>query len=100
MALAQANAARTAAAPLVWDPVNHLLSRCAFGPTTASRAAVATSGPDAWYAAQLAAGRKYQGYSGNAVVASQGPLLPLSPIPAFCPANPPTLSSPLTLPLA
>lgn len=79
MALAQANAARTAVAPLVWDPVNHLLSRCAFGPTTASRAALAASGPDAWYAAQLAAGRKDKGYSGNAAVAAQGPLLSLTP---------------------
>ena len=79
MALAQANAARTAATPLVWDPVNHLLSRCAFGPTTAARAALTKSGPDAWYAAQLAAARKYQGYSGNPAVAAQGPMLSLTP---------------------
>ncbi|WP_375480868.1 DUF1800 domain-containing protein [uncultured Jatrophihabitans sp.] len=79
IALAQGNAARTAAAPLVWDPVNHLLSRCAFGPTTASRASLAQTGPDAWYAAQVAAGRRCQGYSGNPAVAAQGPLLSLSP---------------------
>ena len=35
MALAQANANKTAASPLTWDPVNHLLSRCTFGPTSA-----------------------------------------------------------------
>ena len=79
IALAQANAVRTAAAPLVWDPVNHLLSRCAFGPTTAGRAALTRTGPDAWYTTQVAAGARYQGYSGNAAVAAQGPLLSLTP---------------------
>ena len=71
IALAQANATKTAAAPLTWDPVNHLLSRCTFGPTSADRAALAKSNPDAWYAAQVAAGRKYAGYSGHAGVAAR-----------------------------
>ena len=79
MALAQANATKTAASPLTWDPVNHLLSRCTFGPTSADRVALAKSNPDAWYSAQVAAGTKYAGYSGHAGVAAQGPLLSMSP---------------------
>jgi hypothetical protein len=73
------NATHTAVAPLAWNPVDHLLSRFAFGPTAASRAYVSTNGPDAWYSTQVAAARNYPGYAGNARVAAQGPLLSMSP---------------------
>jgi hypothetical protein len=73
------NATHSAVAPLTWNPVDHLLSRFAFGPTAASRAYVAANGPDAWYNSQVAAAKAYPGYTGNARVAAQGPLLLLSP---------------------
>jgi hypothetical protein len=76
---AVAHARRTAVAPLAWDPVNLALSRFSFGPTAASRASAAKSGLDAWYRAEIAAGRHYGGYAGNASVAKQGPLLALTP---------------------
>jgi hypothetical protein len=76
---ARNNASHTAVAPLAWNPVDHLLSRFSFGPTAASRAYVAANGPDAWYASQVAAAKAYPGYSGNARVAAQGPLLTMSP---------------------
>jgi hypothetical protein len=74
-----AHAKQTAHAPLTWDPINHLLSRCAFGPTQASRDTVKSHGIAAWYKQQIAAGTTYRGYSGHAKVAAQGPLLSKSP---------------------
>jgi hypothetical protein len=76
---AQKNARHTAVAPLHWNPVDHLLSRFAFGPTKAGRAYVTAHGAGAWYAAQVSAATTYRGYTGNAQVAKQGPLLSLSP---------------------
>jgi uncharacterized protein (DUF1800 family) len=73
------NANRTAVAPLTWNPVDHLLSRFAFGPTPADRQSLTASGPDAWYQAQVSAATQYPGYSGNPDVAAQGPLLTQSP---------------------
>jgi uncharacterized protein (DUF1800 family) len=73
------NARRTAVAPLAWNPTDHLLSRFAFGPTAASRAYVAAHGPGSWYSSQVTAATTYRGYTGNAQVAAQGPLLSLSP---------------------
>ncbi|PZS34742.1 MAG: DUF1800 domain-containing protein [Pseudonocardiales bacterium] len=77
--LAVANARRTAQVPLVWDPVGHVLSRMAFGPTAGSRAEADHLGISGWYHNQLAAGTAYRGYSGHAGVAAQGPLLSKSP---------------------
>jgi uncharacterized protein (DUF1800 family) len=74
-----ANSTQTAVAPQAWNPADHLLSRFAFGPTAASRADITTNGPDAWYNAQVAAATTYPGYSGNADVAAQGPLLSMTP---------------------
>lgn len=79
IAEALANASRTTAAPLTWNPVDHLLSRFAFGPTAASRAYVTAHGPAAWYSSQVSAATTYPGYTGNAQVAAQGPLLTMSP---------------------
>jgi hypothetical protein len=79
LAAAVAHSTHTASAPLAWDPTNHLLSRFSFGPTTSTRAYVAKYGPDAWYRLQVTRGRTYRGYSGNASVAKQGPLLGMSP---------------------
>jgi hypothetical protein len=79
IATAIANSSQTAVAPLTWNPVDHLLSRFAFGPTVASRADVTANGPDAWYNAQVAAAATYPGYTGNADVAAQGPLLSMTP---------------------
>lgn len=79
IAAAIKHATRTAAAPLTWDPVNHLLSRFSFGPTASSRREVANNGPDAWYERQLSLAATYRGYTGNTNVAAQGPLLSKSP---------------------
>jgi hypothetical protein len=79
IASAITNAKRTAVAPLTWDPVNHLLSRFAFGPTASSRSWVAKYGASAWYNRQVEAAATYRGYGGNAHVAAQGPLLSMSP---------------------
>jgi hypothetical protein len=79
IAQAVAQSTHTAHAPLGWDPVNHLLSRLAFGPTVTSRAYVTKYGVTAWYDLQLAAGAKYRGYSGKPEVAALGPLLTQSP---------------------
>jgi hypothetical protein len=73
------HARHTTTAPLTWDPDNHLLSRFTFGPTAASRQSLAKSGPDTWYASQVAAATKYRGYGGNSNVAAVGPLLSMSP---------------------
>jgi hypothetical protein len=79
MAAAIAHAKKTAVAPLVWDPVNHLLSRCSFGPTTYTRSWVAKYGPDAWYKQQVGYGKTYAGYKGKAQVAAIGPQLSMTP---------------------
>ena len=79
MAAAIAHSRRTAVAPLAWDPTVHLLSRCSFGPTPATRAYVTRYGPDRWYATQVAAARSYPLYRGQRSVAAQGPLLSMSP---------------------
>jgi hypothetical protein len=76
---ALAHASHTAKAPLVWDPVGHILSRLSFGPTKNARAEVAKIGIRAWYLKQVTAGATYRGYSGNASVAARGPLLSKSP---------------------
>ncbi|MEP7020631.1 MAG: hypothetical protein ABI808_08270 [Pseudonocardiales bacterium] len=47
--LAVANARRTAQVPLIWDPVGHVLSRMAFGPTASSRAVATQLGISAWF---------------------------------------------------
>ena len=73
------NAKRTAVAPLTWDPVDHLLSRFAFGPTAYMRADVAKNGASSWYNRQVTAGTTHLGYSANTHVAAQGPLLSMSP---------------------
>jgi uncharacterized protein DUF1800 len=79
MAAAVKNATHSAVAPLTWDPVNHLLSRCSFGPTAYTRSYVTKNGPDAWYKQQVGYGKTYQGYHGSTSVAAQGPLLSKSP---------------------
>lgn len=71
--------ARTAHAPMTWDPAGHLLSRFAFGPTPAARSVIARYGAAAWYSQQLALARNHPGYSGSAVVAAQGHLLVRTP---------------------
>jgi uncharacterized protein (DUF1800 family) len=76
---ALAAAAHTVRSPLSWDPVDHLLSRFAFGPTAAARAAVTRSGVTAWYNDQVALAAKSPGYGGNLAVAAEGPMLALSP---------------------
>ena len=53
-----------AVAPLKWDPVNHLLSRFAFGPTAAARTQVGKSGAQAWYDSQVALAHTKVGYRG------------------------------------
>jgi hypothetical protein len=73
------HARRTAVAPLVWDPVDHLLSRFAFGPTGSARTWVKKYGADAFYKGQVAAATTYRGYGGQRSVAAQGPLLSMSP---------------------
>jgi hypothetical protein len=79
IAAAIKSAKHTAAAPLTWDPTNHLLSRFAFGPTASSRAYVQQHGANGWYQRQLELATTYRGYSGNSHVAAQGPLLSMSP---------------------
>jgi len=53
-----------AVSPLKWDPVNHLLSRFAFGPTAAARAQLGKSGAQAWYDSQVALAQTKAGYKG------------------------------------
>lgn len=69
----------TARPPLVWDPVGHVLSRFAFGPTAPARAWIAANGISAWYKQQVAYGTTYRGYGGHSSVAAQGPLLTMTP---------------------
>jgi Protein of unknown function (DUF1800) len=76
---ALAHASRTSRAPMAWDPVGHILSRLAFGPTKNSRADATAHGVRTWYVNQVAAGTTYGGYRGAATVAAQGPLLSKSP---------------------
>jgi hypothetical protein len=76
---AMARAARTAVAPLTVDTAGHLLSRFSFGPTAADRDWVAAQGPDAWWSAQVAAGKALSGYRGVPSVAAVGPLLDRQP---------------------
>jgi Protein of unknown function (DUF1800) len=68
-----------AAAPLVWDPTDHLLSRLSFGPTASWRKWVAAHGPDAYYKLQVQYAATYSGYRGSPSVATLGPLLAKSP---------------------
>ena len=82
MAEAVEHSEHHAAAPLIWDPVDHLLNRATYGATSSTRTWLAQHGPDAWYASQVAAGRTHRGYSGNAAVAALGPMLSLSPFDA------------------
>jgi hypothetical protein len=79
MADAIANATRSAAAPLTWDPSSHLLSRLTFGPTPSDRARLAALGPDGWFAEQVALGTAHQGYRGNPAVSFHAKLLRMSP---------------------
>jgi hypothetical protein len=72
---AMANARRTAHPPLRWDPISHLLSRLAFGPTVATRNYVSVNGVSAWYRQQVTLGAAYSGYRGSPAVAACGPLL-------------------------
>ena len=82
IAAALAAATRTAQPPLTWNPVDHLLSRFAFGPTAPARAWVTRYGIQAWYDNQLTLARTLKGYAGNAAVAAQGPLLAMTPAQA------------------
>jgi Protein of unknown function (DUF1800) len=77
-----ARSTRTAVAPLTWDPVGHLLSRFAFGPTPADRAAVTKNGFRWWFGNQKELGAQHLGYSGHAGVRAVGPQLTLSPYDA------------------
>jgi hypothetical protein len=79
-ALAQRHARHTAQAPLVWNPVDHLLSRFAYGPDAASRAWVNAHGADAWFSHQIGLGRQRPVYEANPSVAHVGPLLSKSPV--------------------
>ena len=79
IAAAIGNSRHVARAPLTWDPTSHVLSRFSFGPTADSRATVARTGIAGWYAAQVAAGATYRGYTGHKAVAALGPMLALSP---------------------
>src|SRR4051812_39966255 len=74
-----AHSSHKARAPLTWDPTGHLLSRFAFGPTSAQRSYVAKHGVAAWYSAQVAYGHKYPNYRAHRSVAAVGPLLSKSP---------------------
>lgn len=76
---AQDHAARTAVAPLVWDPKTHLLSRFAFGATTPDLTFIHQHGAQGWWNEQLLLVNRYPGYAGNAVVRTVGPMLALSP---------------------
>ncbi len=79
MAAAQANAQRTAVAPLMWDPADLLLSRCAFGATPYQRSWVTQYGPDAWYKQQVGYAATYATYAGRPEVAAGYPMLNMSP---------------------
>ncbi len=82
MAEAIKHSAHHAHAPLVWDPVDHLLNRATYGATPATRSWLAKHGPDAWYAEQVKAGNTHRGYSGHKSVEALGPMLKLSPFDA------------------
>ncbi|MGN6605514.1 MAG: DUF1800 domain-containing protein [Jatrophihabitans sp.] len=69
----------SAHAPLRFNPTEHVLNRLAFGPTPGHRAWIAKHGIDAWFVAQVSAGRSQPIYAGNAKVAAVGPLLKLNP---------------------
>ncbi|HZE65525.1 MAG TPA: DUF1800 domain-containing protein [Sporichthyaceae bacterium] len=75
--------AKTAKAPLAWNPTDHVLSRLAFGPTPAARTEIARNGIPAWISAQIAAGHTYAGYTGDPLVAAQATRLGLSPADSF-----------------
>lgn len=79
MADAIANATPTAAAPLVWDPHSHLLSRLTFGATQEDRARLATLGPDAWFAEQALFAKRRSGYRGTPAVYARSNLLQMTP---------------------
>jgi uncharacterized protein (DUF1800 family) len=64
---------------LKWNPVDHLLSRFAFGPTDTDRAYLHKHGADAWIRLQVNRGKRAPGYAANRHVAAQGPLLRKSP---------------------
>ena len=77
-----ARSTHSAVAPLTWDPVSHVLSRFAFGPTPDERAAVHKQGIGSWFAEQQKLGAEYRGYGGHAGVKAVGPQLGLSPYDA------------------
>jgi Protein of unknown function (DUF1800) len=79
IAEAIAHAQQTTVAPLTWNPTDHLLSRCTFGPTADARAWVTKYGPDAWLTQQTAYLTTPPIYAANSTVAARGPLLSLSP---------------------
>ncbi|WP_375493904.1 DUF1800 domain-containing protein [uncultured Jatrophihabitans sp.] len=79
IAAALAATPHTAVAPLAWSPTDLLLSRCAFGPTPATRSWLAKNGPDAWYKQQVAYGSTYQGYAGVPKARDLYPLLAMTP---------------------
>ncbi|MCW2494289.1 DUF1800 domain-containing protein [Jatrophihabitans sp.] len=69
----------TAVAPLKWSPINHVLSRFAFGPSVASRGSVDHAGVQAWYTAQVALAKSRPGYAaGPSGIRSAAPYLKLS----------------------
>jgi hypothetical protein len=78
-----AKTAKTAKAPLTWNPTDHVLSRLAFGPTAAARADIAKNGVPAWISAQITAGSTYAGYTGDPAVAGQVTLLGKTPAQAY-----------------
>jgi hypothetical protein len=78
-----AKTAKTAKAPLTWNPTDHVLSRLAFGPTAAARADIAKNGIPAWINAQIAAGTTHAGYTGDPAVAGQATLLGKTPTQAY-----------------
>ena len=82
MAEAVKHSAHHAHAPLVWDPVNHLLNRATYGATPATRSWLSKHGPDAWLEEQVSLGEKYRGYSAVKAVEALGPMLELSPFDA------------------
>ncbi|MGX7679184.1 DUF1800 domain-containing protein [Jatrophihabitans sp. DSM 45814] len=79
IAAAQAHAARTARPPLVWDPETHLLSRFTFGAEPTIRAFLRAHGPDAWFADEIAGGKRLAPYAAVPAVAAAGPLLKQTP---------------------
>jgi hypothetical protein len=74
---AVAAAAKTANAPMAWDPTSLALGRFGFGARLSDRAGAFD--PDAWWTSQVAAANASPGYSGSPSVAAVGPLLTQTP---------------------